>query len=149
MSYPRRRVFWAFFFCPLAAGGGIGIVKFLYFLAHLVSTPKLIGEVRVEEFFIMPIVLPLVAQLGFFLPFSAFAMVVSLMEVYKRPRTCTLVGLVGGSLATVWSLLFVVVVALGLKNAHLASYVVEMLVIFLGSTVTCWLAAIFFLPEYS
>jgi len=46
-------------------------------------------------------------------------------------------------------MLFIIAVALGAENAQLMNYVVEMLVIFSASSLACWLAAFFFLPEPS
>ncbi|MFJ7142000.1 hypothetical protein [Pseudomonas protegens] len=145
-AYPRRRVFLAFFLCPLALGLVVGVLKFVTLLAHLVSNPRLLGEVRGGELMLMPLVGPLVAQVAFLLPFLVFALVVALLKVNRSPRTCAVLALVGGSLATLWALMFIAMVVRGVKKAQFADYQVEMLVLFVVASLICWLTARLFLP---
>lgn len=98
-SYPRRKVFFALFLCPLIFGFFIAVVRFIYFLVWLISAPQLLGEVSGGELILMPLLVPLIAQLGFMLPFLAFAMLVSSIGIYKSPRSCLVIALVGGGLA--------------------------------------------------
>lgn len=147
MNYPRRKVFLAIFFCPLVLGFFAGIFKFVSLLAHLANTPRLLGEVRGGELLLMPVVAPLIAQVAFFLPFLGFALVVAWLKVNRTPRNCVVLSLVGGCLAMLWALLFVAAVVRGVKSAQFSDYIFEMLMIFVASTATCWLAARFFLPK--
>ncbi|MHC8298533.1 hypothetical protein [Pseudomonas sp. ZS1P83] len=149
LNYPRRKVFMAFFLCPLVLGFFAGIFKFVALLAHLASTPRLLGEVRGSELRLMPVVAPLIAQVVFFLPFLGFALVVAWLKVNRTPRNCVVLSLAGGCLAMLWALLFVTAVVRGVKSARFLDYIFEMLMIFIASTATCWLAARFFLPEAS
>lgn len=149
VNYPHRKVFMAFFFCPLVLGFIAGIVKFVALLAHLASTPRLLGEVRGAELLLIPVVAPLIAQVAFLLPFLGFALMVSLMQVSRTPRNCVILSMAGGCLATLWALLFVAAVVRGVKSAQFSDYIFEMLMVFVASTVTSWLVARFFLPEAS
>ncbi|WP_433770603.1 hypothetical protein [Pseudomonas putida] len=146
ISYPRRKVFIAFFLCPLVLGFFAGIYKFVALLAHLVSTPRLLGEVRGGELLLMPVAVPLIAQVAFLPPFLVLALVIARMKVCRTSRSCVLISLAGGFLAMSWSLLFVVAVVRHVKNAQFSDYLFEMLIIFVATSVTCWLAARFFLP---
>ncbi|WP_185752767.1 hypothetical protein [Pseudomonas fluorescens] len=149
INYPRRKVFMAFFLCPLVLGFFAGIFKFVALLAHLASTPRLLGEVRGAELLLMPLVAPLIAQVAFFLPFLGFALMVAWLKVNRTPRNCVVLSLAGGCLAMLWALLFVTAVVRGVKSAQFSDYIFEMLMIFIASTATCWLVARFFLPETS
>lgn len=146
-NYPRRKVFMTFFLCPLVLGFLAGIFKFFALLAHLTSTPRLLGEVRGAELLLMPVVAPLIAQVAFFLPFLGFALVVAWLKVSRTPWNCVVLSLAGGCLAILWSLLFITAVVRGVKGAQFTDYILELLLIFIASTATCWLAARFFLPE--
>ncbi|WP_262382368.1 hypothetical protein [Pseudomonas protegens] len=146
-AYPRRRVFMAFFFCPLVLGLVFGAFKFVTLLAHLASNPRLLGEVRGGELLLMPVLAPLVAQVAFLLPFLVFALGVTLLKVYHSPRACAVLALVGASVASLWALIFIALVVHGVKKAQFADYQVEMLVLFVAACLTCWLAASLFLPE--
>jgi hypothetical protein len=147
VNYPRRKVFMAFFFCPLVLGAIAGIVKFVALLAHLASTPRLLGEIRGAELLLMPLVAPFIAQVAFFPPFLGFALIIALMRVNRTPRNCVILSMAGGGLATLWAFLFVVAVVRGVKSAQFLDYIFEMLMVFVASTVASWLAARFFLPE--
>ncbi|WP_347904659.1 hypothetical protein [Pseudomonas purpurea] len=147
INYPRRKVFMAFFLCPLVLGFFAGIFKFVTLIAHLASNPRLLGEVRGAELLLMPVVAPLIAQVAFFLPFLGFALVVAWLKVNRSPRNCVVLSLVGGCLTTLWALLFITVVVRSVEGAQFSDYIIEMFMVFVASTATCWLAARFFLPE--
>ncbi|MHC8360633.1 hypothetical protein ACYZUA_09985 [Pseudomonas sp. LS2P72] len=147
INYPRRKVFMAFFFCPLVLGFFADIFKFVALLAHLASTPRFgRGKERGTT----------VAAGGgsthraggiFFLPFLGFALVVTWLKINRTPRNCVVLSLAGSCLAMLWALLFVAAVVHGVKSAKFSDYIFEMLMISVASTATCWLAARFFLPE--
>lgn len=147
IKYPRRKVFTAFFFCPLVLGFFAGIYKFITALAHLVSNPKLLGEVRGGELLFIPIAAPIIAQVAFLPPFLGFALVIAWMKVNRTSRNCVLVSLLGGFIAMLWVLLFVMSIVNSVKSAQFSDYFFEMIMIFLTSMATCWLAARFSLPD--
>ena len=144
IKYPRRKVFFVFLLCPFVLGFFAGIYKFVTLLAHLVSAPSVLGEVRGLELFFMPIIAPFIAQLAFFPPFLGFALVIAWMKVSRTSRSCVVISLVGGSIAMFWGLLFVMVIVSGVRRAQFSDYFPEMAMIFFSSIITCWLAARFF-----
>ncbi|MDI3274835.1 hypothetical protein [Pseudomonas sp. AL03] len=145
--YPRRKVFLAFFLCPLVLGFIAGIIRTVAVLAELVSNPKLLGSVRGAELLLMPFLTPLLIQLAFFLPFLGYALAIALIKVKKTPRNCMVVSFLGSCIATSWVLLFISNVVQNIKGAQYSDYVVELLILFVASMATCWLTAHFFLPE--
>lgn len=147
LKYPRRKVFSVFFFCPFFLGLLAGIYKFFSLLAHLVNNPKLFGEVRGLELFLMPILAPVVSQLAFLPPFLIFAVVIAWMKVCRTSRNCVFVSLLGGLIATFWMLLFVVIIEGRVKSSQFSDYISEMAIVFFTSSVMCWFAARFFLPD--
>ena len=147
IKYPRRKVFSVFFFCPFVLGVFAGIYKFFTLLAHLVSNPGLLGEVKGVELLVMPIVTPFIAQVVFLPPFLGFALIIAWMRVGRTSRNCVLISLLGGFVAMLWMLLFVVVIVRNVKGAQFSDYFFEMAMIFFASIATCWLAARFFLPD--
>ncbi|EJM56742.1 hypothetical protein [Pseudomonas sp. GM48] len=96
VSYPRRKVFFAFFFCPLMLGLIVGVVKFVALLVHLASNARLMGEVRGTELVLMPIAAPLIAQVVFLLPFLGFAALIALKKIHRTTRNCVVISLTGG-----------------------------------------------------
>lgn len=147
--YPRRKIFLAFFLCPLILGFIAGIIRTVAVLAELVNNPKLLGSVRGAELLLMPFLTPLLIQLAFFLPFLGYALAIALIEVKKTPRNCMVVSLFGSCIATLWVLLFISNVVQNVKGAQYSDYVIELLILFVASMATCWLTAYFFLPEGS
>jgi hypothetical protein len=147
-AYPRRKVFLAFFLCPFVLGGIAGAIKTFALLAHLVSSPRLLGEVRGGELIMMPFLTPFLAQLVFFVPFFLFALTIALLRIRKTTLSCLLVALAGAGVATGWVLWFVLLVVndKDIKGGGIADYLFDLLLVFLASMVTCWLAARFFLP---
>ncbi|WP_123723010.1 MULTISPECIES: hypothetical protein [Pseudomonas] len=147
--YPRRKVFLAFFLCPLVLGFIAGIIRTVAVLAELVSNPKLLGSVRGAELLLMPFLTPLLIQLAFFLPFLGYALAIALIKVNKTPRSCMVVSFLGSCIATSWVLLFISNVVQNIKGAQYSDYIIELLMLFVASMATCWLTAHFFLPEES
>ncbi|EJM86516.1 MULTISPECIES: hypothetical protein [unclassified Pseudomonas] len=147
--YPRRKVFLAFFLCPLMLGFIAGIIRTVTVLTELVSNPKLLGSVRGAELLLMPFLTPLLIQLAFFLPFLGYALVIVLIKVKKTLRNCMVVSFFGSCVAASWVFLFISNVVQNIKGAQYSDYVVELLVLFAASMATCWLTAHFFLPEGS
>ena len=147
--YPRRKVFLAFFLCPLVLGFIVGIIRTVAVLAELVSNPKLLGSVRGAELLLMPFLTPLLIQLAFFLPFLGYALAIALIKVNKTPRSCMVVSFLGSCIATSWVLLFISNVVQNIKGAQYSDYIIELLMLFVASMATCWLTAHFFLPEES
>lgn len=147
--YPRRKVFLAFFLCPLVLGFITVIIRTVAVLAELVSNPKLLGSVRGAELLLMPFLTPLLIQLAFFLPFLGYALAIALIKVKKTPHNCIVVSFLGSCIATSWVLLFISNVVQNIKGAQYSDYVIELLILFVASMATCWLTAHFFLPEES
>ncbi|MBK5530647.1 hypothetical protein JFT86_27315 [Pseudomonas sp. TH06] len=150
-EYPRRRVFLAFLLCPFVLGFVGGVIKTITLLAHLVNTPKLLGEVRGGELVLMPFLAPFLAQLIFFLPFLFFATVITLLRVRRTAMSCFLVALSGASIATGWVLCFVLLVVrdTDIKGGGVSDYLIELSGVFFASLATCWFAARLFLPRKS
>lgn len=147
--YPRRKVFLAFFLCPLMLGFIVGIVRTVAVLTELVSNPKLLGSVRGGELLLMPFLTPLLIQLAFFLPFLGYALVIVLIKVKKTSLNCMVVSFFGSCVAVSWVLLFISNVVQNIEGARYSDYVVEILVLFITSMATCGLTAYLFLPEGS
>ncbi|MBV4458792.1 hypothetical protein KVG96_12595 [Pseudomonas sp. COR58] len=147
--YPRGKVFLAFFLCPMVVGGIAGVIKTVTVFAHLIDTPKLLGEVRGGELLLMPFLAPFLAQLVFCLPFLFFALAIALMRVRKTALNCLLVALAGAGVAAGWMFWFVLLVVRNndINGGEISDYWLELSVSFLASMASCWLAARTFLPQ--
>lgn len=145
--YPRRKVFLAFFLCPLVLGFIAGVIRTVAVLAELVNNPKLLGSVRGAELLLMPFLTPILIQIVFFLPFLGYALAIALIKVKKTSRNCIAVSFFGSCITMLWVLLFISNVVQNIKGAQYSDYVIELLMLFVASMATCWLTAYFFLPE--
>ncbi|HEX4552162.1 hypothetical protein [Pseudomonas sp.] len=148
-GYPHRRVFLAFLLCPFVLGFIGGIIKTITLLAHLVNTPKLLGEVRGGELVLMPLLAPFLAQLIFLLPFLILAGAISLLKIRRTTANCSRVALAGASVATGWVFCFVLLVVFDkdIKGGGISDYLMELSVVFFASLATCGFAARLFLPQ--
>lgn len=146
VRYPRFKVFMSFILCPLVPGFVAGLINSVLLVAHMATHPRLIGEVRGGEILLMPLLMPLVAVLVFFLPLLGLALGASLLKVRRSARSCNALALLGAVLATGWVALFIREVVTHSARARYDDYWLGLFLVFLAALVTCWSTARLFLP---
>ncbi|APC15418.1 hypothetical protein BLL42_06640 [Pseudomonas frederiksbergensis] len=145
--YPSMRVFTVFVLCPLLTGFVVGIVALIVTIFHLVSNPRLLGEVRGAESMLVLVMAPLMAELVFIIPFSVFGFFVVVQKVRKTASALRAISIIGGSVASLWGLLIILVINGGGQKTYISGYGFLLVAVFFVAMLFTGFSAYFVLPE--
>jgi hypothetical protein len=91
---------------PLFGGGIEAFGVLIVTLYRLFRDPELLGEVRVVELIWLPVVMPIIAVVLYFIPSLVLASIVVYGGFLRRAKDYCVIGGLGGLFALVWSWLF-------------------------------------------
>lgn len=145
-KYPYLKVFFAFWFTPLAVGVVASPVVFEATLAQLFSNPRALGEVVGLELWMVFFSTPVLAQLVYLVPALGFALFVTLCAFRKGRRAYKIIALSGGTVAFLWITWLASVVLRKSDGFWFADNALPLISAFIIGAVGCGLMAFIVLP---
>lgn len=128
---------------PLFGGGIEAFGALMVTLYRLFRNPELLGEVRIVELIWLPVVMPIIAVVLYFIPSLVLAYIVVYGGFVRRTRDFCIVGGLGGFFAFVWSWLFMRL----MSSKYDFLFFIDLLGIFGCGVLASFLIAIVVLPS--